>query len=61
MLHFSPKSKIYNPFLLDRFMLKLPKDKPLIIILILMLLGFIIRIYSLATQSLWIDEGFSGS
>jgi len=37
----------------------LRKDKTLIIILILMLLGFIIRIYSLSTQSLWIDEGFS--
>ncbi len=51
--------KPYNPFLLANYMLKLPKDNPLLIILVLMLLGFIIRIYSLATQSLWIDEGFS--
>ena len=38
---------------------KLKQDKTLIAVLILMLLGFIIRIYSLATQSLWIDKGFS--
>ena len=35
------------------------KDKTLPAVLILMILGFIIRIYSLSYQSLWIDEGFS--
>ena len=39
--------------------MKLPKNKFLLSLLVLTLLGFILRIYSLSTQSVWMDESFS--
>ena len=39
--------------------MKLPKNKFLLSLLVLTALGFILRIYALSTQSIWMDESFS--
>ena len=39
--------------------MKLPKNKFLLSLLVLTVLGFILRIYALSTQSIWMDESFS--
>src|SRR3989344_1887078 len=39
--------------------MKLPKNKFLLSLLVLTILGFILRIYALSTQSIWMDESFS--
>ena len=39
--------------------MKFPKNKFLLSLLVLTVLGFILRVYALSTQSIWMDESFS--
>jgi len=39
--------------------MKLPKNKFLLSLLVLTVLGFVLRVWSLSAQSIWMDESFS--